>query len=185
MIWQPWTNVQFLFDYSYLSAVIKGESGACGTSVAVSSCYQNVVSGQFENTNGNTVPESPRSKIALNGNYTWHFQPGALNYSISYVWKDRTHDSIFSEEYYVAPAYSQVDMRLTWNDAADRFTIFGYIKNLQNKLGYDGVGAGAVITPAPGTPACGFTGGQPYYCFQQLGLTPPRTYGVEVQYRLK
>ncbi len=64
-IWQPWTDMQFLFDYSYLSATIKGESGACGTTTPVSSCYQNVISGAFENTNGNTVPESPRSKIAL------------------------------------------------------------------------------------------------------------------------
>src|ERR1700734_439879 len=184
-IWQPWTAMQFIIDYSYLSATIKGQNGSCTTAQPASSCYQNVVSGQFENTNGDTVPESPRNKIAANANYTWHFTPGALNYSVSYVWKDMTHDSIFAEQYYVAPSYSQVDMRLSWNDSADRFTIFGYIKNLQNKLGYDGIGATAVLLPAPGTKACGFNGVQPYYCDQQLGLTPPRTYGVEVQYRLK
>jgi iron complex outermembrane recepter protein len=184
-IWQPWANVQFLLDYSYLSATIKGQAGSCLTVPAPSSCYANTVSGVFENTNGNTVPESPRSKLALNGNYTWHFTPGSLNYSVSYIWKDKTPDSIFSEQYFVAPSYTQVDMRLSWNDSADRFTIFGYIKNLQNKLGYDGVGAFANLTPAPGTKACGFNGAQPYYCDQDLGLTPPRTYGVEVQYRLK
>jgi iron complex outermembrane receptor protein len=184
-IWQPWTDMQFIIDYSYLSATIKGQNGSCTTAQPASSCYQNVVSGQFENTNGDTVPESPRNKVAANANYTWHFTPGALNYSVSYVWKDMTHDSIFAEQYYVAPSYSQVDMRLSWNDSADRFTIFGYIKNLQNKLGYDGIGATAVLLPAPGTKACGFNGVQPYYCDQQLGLTPPRTYGVEVQYRLK
>ena len=184
-IWQPWTDMQFIIDYSYLSATIKGQNGSCTTAQPASSCYQNVVSGQFENTNGDTVPESPRNKVAANANYTWHFTPGALNYSVSYVWKDMTHDSIFAEQYYVAPSYSQVDMRLSWNDSADRFTIFGYIKNLQNKLGYDGIGATAVLLAAPGTKACGFNGVQPYYCDQQLGLTPPRTYGVEVQYRLK
>ncbi len=47
-------------------------------------------------------------------------------------------------------------MRLSWNDTADRFTIFGYIKNLQNKLGYDGVGAFGINAAAPGTQACGF-----------------------------
>jgi iron complex outermembrane receptor protein len=172
-------------DYSYLSAVIKGQAGSCAPPTPAASCYQNVVSGAFENTNGNSVPESPRSKIAANANYTWHFTPGSLNYSVSYVWKDKTHDSIFAEDYYVAPSYTQVDMRLSWNDSADRFTIFGYIKNLQNKLGYDGVDASSVITPAPGTQACGFNGVQPYYCQRLLGLTPPRTYGVEVQYRLK
>ena len=184
-IWQPWANMQFLADYSYLSATIKGQSGSCNTVPAPSSCYANTVSGVFENTNGNTVPESPRSKVALNGNYTWHFTPGSLNYSLSYIWKDKTPDSIFNEQYFVAPSYTQVDTRLSWNDTADRFTIFAYVKNLQNKVGYDGVGAGAVITPAPGTKACGFNGPSPYYCDQTLGLTPPRTYGVEVQYRLK
>jgi iron complex outermembrane receptor protein len=190
-IWQPWTNMQILFDYSYLSAVIKGQAGSCQGTVQLNSCYTNTVSGANENTNGNTVPESPRSKIAANANYTWHFVPGALNYSVSYIWKDKTHDSIFNEAYFTAPQYTQVDMRLSWNDSADRFTIFGYVKNLQNKIGYDGVGANAVLLAAPGTQACGFNpiagggGVSPYYCNQNLGLTPPRTYGVEVQYRLK
>jgi iron complex outermembrane receptor protein len=189
-IWQPWTNMQILFDYSYLSAVIKGQAGTCAQPSPASSCYQNVVSGVFENTNGNTVPEAPRSKIAANANYTWHFTPGSLNYSVSYIWKDKTHDSIFAEDYFTAPEYRQVDMRLSWNDTADRFTIFAFIKNLQNKTGYDGVGADKVLLAAPGTQACGFNpngAGQPipYYCDRTLGLTPPRTYGVEVQYRLK
>jgi iron complex outermembrane recepter protein len=184
-IWQPWTNMQLLLDYSYLSATVSGQGGSCAPPTPASSCYQNVVSGQFENTNGNTVPQSPRSKIAANANYTWRFTPGSLNYSVSYIWKAKTPNSIFSEQYNIAPEYTQVDMRLSWNDSADRFTIFGYIKNLQNKLGYDGVSAFAVTTPAPGTKACGFNGPSPYYCDQNLGLTPPRTYGVEVQYRLK
>jgi iron complex outermembrane receptor protein len=184
-VWQPWANMQFLVDYAYLSATIKGQAGSCAPPVPATSCYQNVVSGVFENTNGNTVPESPRSKIAVNANYTWHFTPGSLNYSVSYIWKDKTHDSIFNEQYFTAPEYNQVDMRLSWNDSADRFTIFGYIKNLQSRLGYDGVGASAVLSPAPGTKACGFNGPSPYYCDQDLRLTPPRTYGVEVQYRLK
>jgi iron complex outermembrane receptor protein len=188
-IWQPWTNMQFLLDYSYLSATIKGQAGSCLTIPAPSSCYSNTVSGIFENTNGNTVPESPRSKVAANANYTWHFTPGSLNYSVSYIWKSKTPDSIFAEEYFKAPSYSQVDMRLSWNDASDRFTIIGYLKNLQNKVGYDGVGADAVLLAAPGTKACGFNPGavspQPYFCDQTQGITPPRTYGVEVQYRLK
>jgi iron complex outermembrane recepter protein len=173
-IWAPIANLQFLLDYSYLSAKIKD-----------SPLQDNAVSGQLENVEGNTVPESPRHKIAANGNYTWHFTPGSLNYSLSYIWKDRTHDSIFNEQYFIAPEYTQVDSRLSWNDSADRFTIIAFIKNLQNKLGYDGVGAFGITTPAPGTQPCGTSAGKPYFCDQTLGLTPPRTYGVEVQYRLK
>jgi len=173
-LWAPIANLQLALDYSYLHARIK-ESPE----------QNNAVSGQFENVVGNTVPESPTNKVAANANYTWHFVPGALNYSVSYIWKDKTNDSIFSESYYVAPSYSQIDMRLSWNDAADKFTVFGYVKNLQNKLGYDAVGAYGVTQAAPGTAACGVAAGANYYCDQELRLTPPRTYGVQVQYRLK
>jgi iron complex outermembrane recepter protein len=173
-IWQATSSLQFLVDYSFLHATI-----------SESPPQINTVSGQAENVVGNSVPESPRNKVAVNGNYTWRFVPGALNLSASYVWKDKTPDSIFSEAYFVAPAYSQVDMRLSWNDAADRYTIFAYVKNMQNKLGYDGVGAFAVTAPAPGTAPCGTTAAGPYFCDQNLGLTPPRTYGLEVQYRWK
>jgi iron complex outermembrane recepter protein len=174
-IWQATANLQFLLDYSYLHATISD-----------SPAQINTVSGQAENVVGNNVPESPRNKVAANGNYTWRFVPGALNLSASYVWKDKTPDSIFSEAYFVAPAYSQVDMRLSWNDAADRYTVFAYVKNLQNKLGYDGVGAIAVNAAAPGTAPCGTNAaGAAYFCDQTLGLTPPRTYGLEVQYRWK
>ncbi len=100
-----------------------------------------LVSGDFENVNGNTVPQSPKNKVSVNGNYTWRFMPGSLNFSATYIWKDKMPDAIFSEWYYVAPSYSQIDMRISWNDAADRYTIFVYGKNLANKLGYDGVGA--------------------------------------------
>jgi iron complex outermembrane receptor protein len=173
-IWQPIANLQFILDYAYLHAKIKDSAPQI-----------NSVSGVAENVVGNTVPESPQSKLALDGNYTWRFTPGSLTYSVNYIWKAATHDSIFNEQYFVAPEYTQVDMRLSWNDAADRFTIFGYIKNLQNKLGYDDVGAFGITTPSPGTQACGFNGPSPYYCDQNLRLTPPRTYGVQVQYRLK
>jgi iron complex outermembrane receptor protein len=187
-IWAPWANTQFLFDYSHLNATIRGQDGSCTPPAGQpipNSCYANTVSGAFENTNGNTVPQATKNKIALNGNYTWHFTPGSLNFSVSYIWKDQTHAAIFNEPYFIAPAYTQVDSRLSWNDAADRFTIFAYIKNLQNKLASDYVSAVALNQAAPGTKPCGFNGPSAYYCAQELGLLPPRTYGLEVQYRLK
>ena len=150
------------------------------------SCYENTVSGQFENTNGNTLPASPKNKIAANANYTWHFTPGSLNYSVSYIWKDKTPSSIFSEQYFVAPSYSQVDMRLSWNDAADRFTIFGYVKNLQNKLGLRRCRClCSVDARRRARKLAASTARRRTIAIKQLGLTPPRTYGVEVQYRLK
>jgi iron complex outermembrane receptor protein len=173
-IWQPITNLQFLLNYSYEDATIRSDINVANA-VGLPTANPLIYAPSVQNVNGATIPESPRHKVAVNGNYTFHFAPGLLNFSTSYVWKAATYDSIFNEPYNLAPAFSQVDMRLTWTDIKDRFTIFGYVKNLQNKIGYDGVGAGPVSQPAPGFVNYDVT----------AGLTPPRTYGVEIQYRLK
>ncbi|HSZ10369.1 MAG TPA: TonB-dependent receptor [Steroidobacteraceae bacterium] len=163
-IWQPIANLQLLLDYSYLDATIRSDF-----------TVQNPVALTFVDVKGQTVPESPRHKVATNGNYTWHFTPGALNFSASYIWKAKTYDSIFNQPYYLAPAYGQIDSRLSWNDASDRYTVFLYGKNLQNKLGYSNVGAQRVNSPEAGFPQYS----------SAYELTPPRTYGIEIQYRLK
>jgi iron complex outermembrane recepter protein len=169
-IWQPITDLQFLLDYSYMEAEIRSNS-----------LFQNaVVGGPNQDPIGQTVPESPRNKVAVNGNYTYHFTPGSVNFSLSYIWKAKTYDSIFNEYYNLAPAYSQVDSRLTWTDAANRYTVFIYGKNLQNHLGYDGV-AGYHITNTNSNPLAPAVAG----IGSTEGLTPPRTYGVEIQFRLK
>jgi hypothetical protein len=54
-------------------------------------------------------------------------------------------------------------------------TVFGYVKNLQNKVNADAVLGSYVTEPAPGYSHQGTT----------WGLTPPRLYGVEVQFRFK
>jgi iron complex outermembrane receptor protein len=166
-IWQPVANLQFLLDYSYLEATIRSDFNVANPVLPAGA--------PFVDVKGQTVPQSPRHKVAANGNYTWHFTPGSLNFSASYIWKAKTYDSIFNQPYYLAPAYSEIDSRLSWNDASDRYTIFIYGKNLQNKLGYSNVQAQEVITPAAGFP----------HSTSNFELTPPRTYGIEIQYRLK
>jgi iron complex outermembrane recepter protein len=166
-IWQPITNLQLILDYSYMDATIRSDF-----------VVQNPIlpsTAPFVDVKGQTTPQSPRHKVATNGNYTWRFTPGSLNFSASYIWKAKTYDSIFNQPYYLAPAYSEVDSRLSWNDASDRYTIFIYGKNLQNKIGYSNVGAQRVIAPEAGFP--NYT--------SEYELTPPRTYGIEIQYRLK
>jgi iron complex outermembrane recepter protein len=163
-IWQPITDLQFLLNYSYMDATVRSNF-----------VVQNSVTQAYTNIIGQTVPESTRSKVAANGNYTLHFTPGSLNYSLSYVWKDKTYDSVFNEPYNLAPAYTQIDSRLTWTDAANRYTVFAYVKNLQNHLGYDEAYGSRIAAAAPGFPLYDVT----------YGLTPPRTYGLEIQFRLK
>lgn len=165
-IWQATRDLQFAFNYAYLNATI--HSGCC---------FEDTVQPQLggQSVVGQTVPESPRNKLALNANYTFHFQPGDVTLSASYIWKDRTYDSIFNRPWYLAPQYSQVDARITYTDAKDRFTVIAYVKNLTNALGYDNVGALLLAQPAPGA--------LPYS--QTVGLIPPRTYGIELQVRFR
>jgi iron complex outermembrane recepter protein len=168
IIWQPVTNWQFLIDYSWMESYINTHFNAVNTT----SVYT-VPGYTSEDVYGNTVPFSPRHKVALNSNYTWKFEPGSLNFSTSWVWKAKTYSSIFNEPYTLAPEYSTTDARFSWNDVNDRYTIIAYCHNLFNKIGYDGVASGAVVNTAGNSVS------------QTPGIIPPRQYGIEVQYRIK
>ena len=177
-IWQPVEHAQILFNYSYLNATIHDTSdcfidGADPHGLAPGANTAGCLAGTgAQSVNGQTVPESARNKISLSGNYTFVFDPGSLTLSATYVWKDKTYDSIFNRAYSLAPAYDQVDLRASFTDAKDRYTIIAYGKNVFNTLGYDGV-AGARLSS------------QPFATFQSFGLTPPATYGVELQVRFR
>ena len=162
--WQATRDLQLIFSYAYLHATIHGAAGAIdGVQPQLGS----------QNLDGATVPEAPRNKLSLDASYTWRFAAGALTFSPSYVWKDRTWYAIFNRPWNLAPAYGQVDMRLLWNDAKNRYTVIAYVKNLTDALHYDNVGATLLAQPAPGA--------LPYAT--QYGILPPRLYGLEVQYR--
>ena len=179
-IWQPIENAQILFNYSYLNATIHDKTdcfvdgndpGALSPNNQAAGCV--VVPGnQAQKVDGQVVPESPRNRVTVNGNYTFRFDPGNLTLSVTYIWKDRTFDSIFNRSYNLAPAYDQVDLRATFNDARDRYSIILYGKNVFNTIGYDNV-AGARLSA------------DPIAKYQLFGLTPPATYGVEFQLRFK
>ncbi|HVM98789.1 MAG TPA: TonB-dependent receptor [Caulobacteraceae bacterium] len=175
-IWQPIANAQILFNYSYLNATIHDSSdcfvdGVDPFALLPGDQTAGCINGA-QKVNGETVPESPRNRITLNGNYTFRFEPGSLTFSVTYIWKDRTYDSIFNRAYSLAPAYDQVDLRATWTDAQDRFTIIVFGKNVFNSLGYDNVGGIRLSNQAVGT-------------YQAFGLTPPATAGVELQVRFR
>jgi iron complex outermembrane receptor protein len=186
-IWQPIENAQILFNYSYLNATIHDRSRCFvdGTDPhalipgdQIAGCPAPVGGTQAQSVDGQTVPESPRNRVTINGNYTFHFDPGSLTLSVTYIWKDRTYDSIFNRFYNLAPAYDQVDLRATFNDVKDRYSIILYGKNVFNTLGFDNVaGQGLTSQLAAGSGQFG--------SFQAFGLTPPATYGVEFQFRFR
>ena len=153
-IWRPTNRLDFLLSYSYLDATIK--NGCCfvdGTdplALQPGAHPSGAPAGgqQAQSVVGQTVPESPKNKIALNGNYRFDFRPGSLTVSGSYIWKDETYDSIFNRSYNRAPSYTQVDLRALWTDASDHYTLIFYAKNLFDTRGYDGA-SGAQLTSPP------------------------------------
>jgi iron complex outermembrane receptor protein len=88
------------------------------------------------------------------------------------VWKDDTYYSIFNRYYNQGKSWNQTDARLLFNDADDRFTVIGYVKNIFEQEGVAGAD-GTRITTGPNTG----------YVNRTVSYVPPRTYGVELQYR--
>jgi iron complex outermembrane recepter protein len=211
--WAPTRDLAILFDYSYLDAfsesgtvvdivdpdaVFPGATPApCTPQTGVpgvnsTPCTADVFTGgqqRYQYLKGNRLPNSPRNKIALNVNYTFRFTPGNLNLSGSYVWRDTQEGTLFTRPYNRAPAWDQFDARLTWTAASGRYKIIVFGKNLFNTIGYDAGAIGHRYAGYNSTPNATFTGMvlTPYIEQQGIGstysVTPPRTYGVEIDYK--
>jgi iron complex outermembrane receptor protein len=208
--WQPIDHLQVLFNYSYLDAHISeatgvvdpadptavqpgarpsGPGGSCAANPG-GSC--DVFTGQVQrgqNLSGNSLPNAPKNKVALNVNYTWELDTGNLTGGVTFVWRDKQYGSLFDRPYYEAPSWDQVDLRLVYKDKANKYTVIGFVKNVADSLGYEagttaGRRAGFVPAYTLGGLAAGFG---PAPVVQGIAstytLTPPRTYGVELQYR--
>jgi len=181
-VWSPIENLQFLANYSYLNAEI---TEACcfldpDDPLALLAGAQpggppvrnlaGVTTSQPQNLAGQKIPASTPHRFTVNGNYTWEFTPGSLTASATYVWRDETYSSIFNREFNLQPAFDQVDARLLYVDADDRYTVIGYVKNVFDELGYAGVGTARDTLP-------------PNMIYRTFNYTIPRTYGVELHYR--
>jgi iron complex outermembrane receptor protein len=207
-IWQPIEHLQFLFNYSYLDAHIDQAAGVVDPadpaalqpgakpSTAGGACAANpsgscdVFTGLIQrgqDLSGANLPNAPKNKVAFNANYTFVLDTGSLTGSATYVWRDKQYGSIFNRPYYQAPSWDQTDLRLTYKDKANKYTIIAWVKNVFDDIGYEGgatAGRRAGFVPAYtlGQSGIGATpviqGIAPTYT-----ITPPRTYGIELQYR--
>jgi iron complex outermembrane receptor protein len=185
-IWQPTDALQILFNYAYLDAKI--DKGCCFVDGVDPRAIQPDAqpsgpltgTSQGQSLTGERVPQSPEHKAALNMNYTFRLAPGSLNVSVSDIWKDATYFSVFNRPYNLAPSYNQIDLRATWTAASDHYSIVAFGRNILDDEGYDGT-TGLLQTQLPaggvGVPVI------PASITRNVSLTPPRTYGVELQYR--
>ncbi len=175
--WQPTKALQFIASYGYddTSIINSGcvindvaDPKATGPGAKPGACVAGTA-GQPQDLHGNQLPNAPKNKLALNGNYTFFFQPGSLSFSATYAWRDVQYGSIFNTPYTRAPSWDQVDLRAEWKSSNGHYSIIAYGKNIFDKAGYQ---AGrTAVAQASGV-----------YIIQDV-LNPPALYGIEFQYR--
>jgi iron complex outermembrane receptor protein len=178
----------------------------CGDPAALAGCDAATGFAQRpQNLKGNDLPQAPRNRVALNANYAFIFDQGSLIPSLSYIWRDKQYAGLFTRDVNAAPSWDQWDGRITWKAKSSKYTLIAYVKNIGDSLSYDG-GAGtgritgvysqATLTAlglsactVPNVPCVG-TPGSVKGTFNALQgfsksfpLSPPRTYGIELQYR--
>jgi iron complex outermembrane receptor protein len=130
---------------------------------------------KVQGVNGNPLPNAPKNKIAVNVAYTFHFQPGDLTLSGSWVWRDKQAGTVFDRSYDNAPSWDDVDLRAIWKGPQDKYEVIGYVKNVFNTLQYNVGSAGTALS--------GNTNSIGNQFVNIYNLAPPRTYGVEVRYK--
>jgi iron complex outermembrane receptor protein len=181
--WQATDDLQFMLSYAYLNTRITKSACYLDSVSLAPSSPSCVVAGNpatavgLFNVKGNQLIDSPPNKVAVNANYTWRFDPGRLTLSVSDTWTDYHYSSLFNGRNYFTPGYNDLDLRLLWNDAKDRYTIIAYAKNALNEIQYD------YIFPGTSLYTTGALAGQPVGITHSLN--PPVTYGVQIQVRWK
>ncbi len=178
--WQPTKALQFIASYGYDDTEILnsgciindvGDPQANHAGAKPGNCAA-TPAGQPQNLRGNQLPNAPKNKLALNGNYTFFFDPGSLSLSATYAWRDSQYGSIFNTPYTRAPAWDQVDLRAEWRSKNGHYSVIAYGKNIFDKAGYQAGRTGTLQRNPQGD----------VYIIQDV-LNPPALYGLEVQYR--
>ncbi|HEY9218223.1 MAG TPA: TonB-dependent receptor, partial [Phenylobacterium sp.] len=169
-IWQPIAPVRVSLDYGWNPTEITSSD----TFVDVN---DNVVLTAVS-VEGNRLPQAPEHKVALNASYTFDLDAGSLTLGGTYLYRSEAYANIFTREYNKSPSWDQFDLRAYWAPEGGRYTIIGYVKNVFDEEGYDAAVQGSQRNFNPLVASDQFPNGA-----QNLELTPPRIFGIELQYR--
>jgi iron complex outermembrane receptor protein len=192
-IWRPIDNLDLSASYGYLHTEITdgccfydpADPGALDPRATPSggSVLSNGTRLVFQTLKGSRIYQSPEHKFAGNANYTFDFDAGSLILSATYTWTDETFYQPFKSDANRVKAYDVTDFRMLWNDAENRYTVIGFVKNAFDNKGFTSNGSTTptAIFDVPGS------GVAPNITQTRTaitrGLIQPRTYGVELQYR--
>jgi iron complex outermembrane receptor protein len=198
--WRPIDPLALNLQYSHLSATVHDAGGCFEDTVDplalqpgnnINGCLVPGPGGTMvqetrggaalaQNINGQTLPEATPDKISFNGLYTFTFDPGKLILSTTVIWKGATYGTVFNRPYSLSPDYTLWNLRATWTDKDNRYSIIGFINNVLDSNGYDG-STGTLLqagTAPAGSP-------NPQIILHNFSLTAPRTFGAEFQYRFR
>jgi iron complex outermembrane recepter protein len=170
-MWSPVDPLRLFVNASYLDTEIT--RGCCfqdttdPTGVAPGAKVVNPANGA-QTLVGNSLPNAPELKYTVGANYTWNWTPGSLTFGGTYSFTDDLQSNVFSNPVARADSNEIADFRILWNDAQNRYTIIGFVKNAFDEEGY--------IRSSGSSPTA--VGSR-----RNVGLILPKTYGAEVQFR--
>ena len=188
-VFRPVDALSFTLSYSYLNAKIQDaccfvdptdtQAREPGAKPAANVPAPGALTGPQvgQDLKGQALPNSPRNKVTVNATYELRFDPGSLVLSGTYTWRDKTYYSVFNRDYNLAPSFDQVDLRASWTDTANRYTVIAFVRNVTDSLGRENRSASRQ-TANPNAPA-GTYGALAI----REAYVPPRTFGLELQYR--
>jgi len=162
-IWQPIRPLRLTLDYGYNPTKIVKSATLVDVNDNVTTTAVSIV--------GNRLPQAPEQKVAINAAYTFEWEPGSLTLGATYLYRSKSYANVFTRDYNMAPSWDQVDLRAFWQPADAKYTVIAYVKNVFDTEGYAAAVAGSQRNRPLATGA------------QNLELTPPRIFGLELQYR--
>jgi iron complex outermembrane receptor protein len=169
-VWSPIDALRLFVNASYVDSEIT--RGCCFQDTAdpagVAPGAKPVDATGAQTLVGNSLPNSPEVKYTVGANYTFNWSPGSLTFGGTYSYSDDLQSNVFSNPVATAPSNEIADFRILWNDAQNRYSIIGFVKNAFDEVGY--------IRSAGSSPTA--VGSR-----RTVGLIYPRTYGAEVQFR--
>lgn len=188
--WTPVQRLSLLLSYSYNDTSVKtactvADQRACVLDTADPRAQEptakpvlTATTGEvLQSIKGNSLPYAPKSKVALNINYTFLLDGSTLTLGGNYVWRDEAYANLFTREYNRAPSWDSADVRAVWRTNDGRYTVIGYVRNVFDALTYPAAGGGTRLSPDPATPT------RLNNVVKSLGLNPPRTFGVSIYYK--
>lgn len=160
-IWDVADQFEVRVGYGYINATIDDTGGRLFDD-------GDIVGTQAIDIVGNRLPGTSEHKVSVSALYDIPLDFGNIFLAGSFFYRSDQYATLFENPLSRAPGYSRFDLRATFVDIEDRFTVIGYVQNIFDEVGYN-----YIDYDASGDPTVGST----------VNITQPRIIGIEAQIR--